>query len=247
MGYERADAILIRHADYSETSRIYTFFTREFGRFSALAKGARRRYSKLTGHLDLLAHAEIVFLSGRTRERLRILTEADAADTFSLVRRDLPRFYAACHAAELVQSMTADEDPNPQLFDRLLGLLHRLEAGVGPALALFSFEVQLLVLCGFMPELERCVACGNAAAGATVAFSPRRGGVLCGACVPAEADAAESVPRGGVALLARLARGRVTRLHRVRLSAAVAKQARAFLNAYESCVLGRELRTVRHL
>ena len=39
---EKTEGIVIRQADFSESSRVVTFFTRDFGKISALAKGAKR-------------------------------------------------------------------------------------------------------------------------------------------------------------------------------------------------------------
>jgi len=247
MPYERADAITIRYAEFSETSRVFTFYTRELGRAVMLAKGAKRKSSKLIGHVDLLSHCEIVFASRSKRDGMHILTEASAHETFRAIRRDLERFYAACHAAALVESMTAREDPNEELFDELLLLLHRLDGGVGPAITLFAFEVRLLGLSGFMPELARCVSCGKERRGRGVAFSPARGGVICSDCAPGEADLIEKVSPGALGLLERLAAGKTTRLDRISMSPHAARRIRAFLNQYESYTLGKELRTMKHL
>ncbi len=247
MPYERADAITIRYVDYSETSRVFTFYTREFGRIPALAKGVKRKYSKLIGHVDLLSHCEIVFVSGAARERLNILTEASAAESFPGIRAQLPRYYAACHAAELIYRMTAEEDPNDELFERFLRLLRRLDQGADPALALFAFEGHLLMLCGFMPQLTACVSCGKPIREKKVAFATVRGGVVCSACSPGEAHLIENIPAGALSLFDRLARDRLTRLDRVTVSHQAAKQVRAFLNQYESQVLNRELETAKHL
>ena len=180
MPYEKTNAIVIRRADYSETSLVLTFYARTFGRISALAKGAKRKHSRIIGHVDLLSHGEIVFASARGRDRLHILSEACAFETFPSVRRKVERYYAGCHAAALVENLTAPDDPNPDVFDRLLGLLRGLEAGVDPAVALPAFEAHLLVLTGFMPEVTACVTCGKEIRVPAVAFSPRLGGVMCG-------------------------------------------------------------------
>ena len=42
MAAEKTDALVIRLADFSESSRVVTLFTRDFGKVSALAKGAKR-------------------------------------------------------------------------------------------------------------------------------------------------------------------------------------------------------------
>ncbi len=245
--YEKDEAIVIRGVDFSETSRIYTFYGRRFGRFAALAKGARRRYNRNIGHLDLFSYGEVVFLSGRSRARLHILAEVCSFDTFPRIRENLPRFYAACHAAELVGAMTAEEDPCPELFDCLLALLRRLDGGTDPVLALFAFEAHLLVLTGFMPEVSRCVSCGKAARGKMVSFSLRLGGILCSVCSAGEQERIDELPAGALRLLGRIARGETTRLERVRMAPEVAREMRRLLTAYETYVLGRKLRTARCL
>ena len=100
---------------------------------------------------------------------------------------------------------------------------------------------------GFMPELGACVSCGRRSRANEVAFSPSRGGVLCEACAAGEPGRVEKVSAGALSLVDRLASGRLTRLERVRMAAGVAAQVRAFLNGYESFVIGRELRTGGHL
>jgi len=247
MAYERADAITIRHADFSETSRVYTFYTREFGRITALGKGALRKSSRVAGHVDLLVHAEIIFVSRRSREGMHILAEAAADEVFPHIRRELPRYYAACHAVALTEHMTPADDPNPPLFEELLLVLRRLNSEVSAAVALFAFEARLLVLSGFMPQLAQCVVCGKAPRLKRVAFSSAHGGIVCADCAPGQPDLIEKLSMGALSLLDRLARGRTTRLDRITISSQAARQMRSFLNQYESYTLGKELRTMKML
>ena len=62
MPSEKVQAIVIRVVEFSETSCVVTLFTREFGKISGLAKGARRPKSPFESALDLLAVCRIVFL-----------------------------------------------------------------------------------------------------------------------------------------------------------------------------------------
>ena len=62
MESEKADAIVIRLADFSNTSRVVTFFTREFGKTSAIAKGGKRLKGPFDSALDLISTCRIVFL-----------------------------------------------------------------------------------------------------------------------------------------------------------------------------------------
>ena len=246
MPYARAEAIVIRCIDYSESSVVLSLFTREFGRISALAKGAKRKSSKLTGHIDLFCHSDIVLSMSGRRERLNILADADAIDEFTGTRKNLKSYCSACHAAELVQNMTAQDDPNPELFEQLLVFLRAVERGRDAALSLFMFEARLLVLSGFMPQLSACISCG-APVRKTAAFSTRLGGVVCADCAPGQEYLIPKVPAGVLSLFDRLASGKLTKLDRVSVSPQAVKQMRHFLDQYESHIIGRELRSTKCL
>ncbi|MFW6158559.1 MAG: DNA repair protein RecO [Planctomycetota bacterium] len=247
MPYEKTEAILIRTTDFSETSRVFSFFTRRFGRITTLAKGAKRKYSRMIGQVDLFSYGEIVFASGWLRDRMHILAEACAFETFPAIRRDLARYYAASHAAALARAMTEEDDPDRALFDALLGLLRHLQDGVAPGVALPAFEAQFLVRTGFLPELRRCIVCGREPGGGAVSFSPGAGGIVCRDCSRNRDGLVRNVPSGALKLLSSLAEGRVTRLDRIRIAAPVARQVRRLLNEYETYLLARPLRTAKHL
>lgn len=241
--YAKADAVVIRSIDFSDSSEIITFYTREYGKVTVLAKGVRRKSSRITGHVDLFSRGEIVFTTGSHGRRLDILTEADAREKYSKIRKNIDRFYAACHAAEIVNMLTAPEDPDSEIFDELVALLRALNTTDEPALPLFAFEVRLLVHAGFMPQLSACVSCGRAIKGKSAMFSVQRGGVLCEKCSPTEYSPLEKVPAGVLSLLDRLAKGTMTKFERVKLSPQARRQTREFLSNYESGILSRELRT----
>ena len=75
MAAEKALALVVRGMDWSETSRITTLFSREFGKVRALAKGGRRLKSNFDCAFDLLSVCRIVFLR-KAHGGLDLLTEA---------------------------------------------------------------------------------------------------------------------------------------------------------------------------
>ena len=88
MATVRSLGIVIRSTDVFETSSVVTIFTREVGKVSGLAKGARRLKSPLQGGLDLLDVSDIVLLH-KTSEALDLVTEAAPIERFGSLRRDL--------------------------------------------------------------------------------------------------------------------------------------------------------------
>src|SRR6266481_3480514 len=134
MSAEKAVALVLRTADWSETSRIATLWTREYGKVRALAKGGRRLRSNFESALDLLTVCSIVFLR-KSSGSLDLLTEAQVVRRFPRLRAELPALYAGYYLAELLADWTEDYDPHPVLFDEALSTLNDLgapEVATGP-------------------------------------------------------------------------------------------------------------------
>lgn len=192
MQTEKALALVVRGTDWSETSRITTLFTREFGRIRVLAKGGRRLRSNFDFALDLLTVCRIVFIRKSTGG-LDLLTEAQAEEKFPVLRQNLAALNVGYYLAELLSDGTQDYDPHPALFDTARETLHRLgEPGSQLVEQICRFELAWLAELGYTPRLDACAMCGRdgpfTLAQGRVAVSPEAGGVLCPACGPAARD-----------------------------------------------------------
>jgi DNA repair protein RecO (recombination protein O) len=193
MSLEKALALVLRTSDWSETSRIATLWTREFGKVRALAKGGRRLKSNFENALDLLTVCRIVFLR-KSSGSLDLLTEAQVVQRFPRLRTDLAALYAAYYVAELLADWTQEYDPHPSLFDEALDTLQTLgltdektqAVECGPRIA--RFEMVLLRELGYSPVLDHCAGCGGPIAETDLAFSPAANGVLCRGCRGGQRD-----------------------------------------------------------
>lgn len=193
MALERATALVIRGYDFSESSRVAVFWTREFGRVGALAKGGRRLKSPFESALDLLNVCDIVLIR-KGSGALDVLTEAHVRERFPHLRKSLSAWYAGQYVAELLGDWTQDHDPHPPLFDESVSALRDLGdpsagANLGPRVA--RFELVLLRELGYGPALEHCAGCNADVTAKPSAFSVARGGVLCPRCTPLERDRIE--------------------------------------------------------
>src|SRR5215831_6764688 len=161
MAAEKAQAVVLRTSDWSESSRIATLWTREFGKVRVLAKGGRRLKSNFENALDLLTFCRIVFLRKSTGS-LDLLTEAQVIQRFPRLRTDLAALYAGYYIAELLADWTQEYDPHPSLFDEALATLETLGTCLPGQqqpvtdLRLARFELVLLRELGYSPVLETC-------------------------------------------------------------------------------------------
>ncbi len=94
--------------------------------------------------------------------------------------------YAGYYVAELLDELTDDGDPHPELFDLACEILAALDSGPEPVSALLiGFELSALRVLGHLPLLDQCVECGiEMTAQGRVAFGMLAGGVLCNRCRP---------------------------------------------------------------
>lgn len=178
-----ATGLIIRGTDWSETSRIVTLWTREFGKVRALAKGGRRPRSPFESALDLLALCSIVLIR-KSGGGLDLLTEARVEDRFLGLRQSLTGLYAGFCVAELLGDLTQEDDPHPALFEEAVATLRDLAAGQpAQVLRLLRFELVLLRELGYLPTLTSCALCRRQIDGGhRLGFSPAAGGVVCDGC-----------------------------------------------------------------
>jgi DNA repair protein RecO (recombination protein O) len=240
---EAALALVIRTTDWSETSRIATLFSREFGKLRVLAKGGRRLKSNFEIALDLLTVCRIVLLR-KSSGGLDLLTEAQVAERFPALRTSLPALYAAYYVAELLAEGTEDYDPHPALFDAALDALRDL-GGAGPQAGprLAAFELTWLRELGYSPALVACAACGRPAGGRPV-FSAAAGGVVCPACAPTQRER-RSLSAAALAALRALHDDPAA--WRDEYRPAVRAEVRSVLGQYVTYRLGRRLRTLPYV
>ena len=190
-----ADALVLRTVDFSESSRIVTLYTRQFGKVEALAKGARRLKSSFESSLDILAQNSVVFIQKRG-DVLDLLTESKLLRRFRVHSANLAGTLGGCYVAELINSFTAPGDPMPPLYDWTVKALHQLESGMLVMRTLTRYEGRLLQLLGHYPTLGNCAECGEVISrepGKNIIFGMLDGGVLCATCRSAVKSSAHRV------------------------------------------------------
>ena len=181
-----ASGIVLRRIDLSEKDRILTLYTRELGKLSAVAKGARRPGSKLSGTSEPFTYSKLFVSRGKD---LDVLTQADIKESFPNVKSDISSIAYAVYMLELVNACVVEREPNAELFDTLLSSMYVLESGTDPEIATRYFELHLLSVLGYEPNFEACLRCGSTIGRKKVAFSPSLGGIICPECGVPPGDA----------------------------------------------------------
>jgi len=151
---ERAQGIVLRVYPLTETSLIIRWLTREFGRISTVAKGARRPKSPFRGKLDLFYRADLIFGRSR-RSELHTLREVNLRETHPFLRKELGYLQQASYCSALIEQVTETETPMPAIFDLLSDFLNQLGAPPLAPQTVFAFELKLLNELGLKPDLAK--------------------------------------------------------------------------------------------
>jgi DNA repair protein RecO (recombination protein O) len=183
----RDTGVVLRTYRLGEADRIVVMMTAQHGKVRAVAKGVRKPRSRFGARLEPVSHVAVMMYEGR---QLDIVSQAESVDHFRGIREDLDRLTRAMALLEVVDQIGQEREPNPRLYQMLVGALRALAAQSAPLLVP-AFYWKVLAAEGMRPELDQCVSCGSP--GPLVAFDVGEGGVLCRTCRRGRAISEEAV------------------------------------------------------
>jgi len=240
---EKANALVIRLADFSESSRVVTLFTREFGKISALAKGAKRLKSAFESGLDLLSECRVVFLH-RSSTSLDLLTESQLQRRFQPADGSLNHLYGGYYVAELLNGFTEEADPHPELYTSATDVLRELSSSESPLLPILKFELSILHEIGQLPDFDSCTNCQSpieiGSGGRVQVF---RDSLLCSDCSQPNYEG-QQIQLGSVAIVRRIVQSNHDTLKRINMNKEQQQEIRRLVSAAISHALGRRPKTL---
>ena len=154
MAIVKTEAILLKNNNYRETSKIITFFSREFGKITCIAKGVRDTKSRWGGVLQSIAHLYIQLYYNENRT-LHLLSGAEYARPLKNIYGNNDKIETGYRIIELINRTTVENHQNIVLFTLLAETLKKLEdATCNYSNMLFNFEFQLAKVLGFGIDVE---------------------------------------------------------------------------------------------
>jgi DNA repair protein RecO (recombination protein O) len=240
----RTDTIILRRSDFGESDRLLTVYTPERGKLRLLAKGVRKMNSRKAGHVELFMLTNMLVAQGRTWD---IISQAEIVEPYRDLREDLDKTSHAYYLAELVDRFTEEHDPNALLFKLMVLTLAHLNYVEDPFMVLRYFEMHLLGLTGFQPQLYFCVACQEAVEAVdNNYFHFVDGGVLC----PTHGEArpnAEIIPLSVLKVLRFLQTEPWEKVVKLQLTPNTRRHVEMLLLVYITFLLERQLKSVDFL
>lgn len=175
-------ALVLRKLDYGDTSKIAQFYTEDYGKISAIIKGARSSKSKIGLMVDTFNLLQIVLYKKETRD-IQIVSDVDLLQHFVNIKENLERFKYASAVIELLLNLTIEHDHNERLFAgsvRILELINNPEKN--PKLFFTKYFLFFIKEIGYEFPTTHCSICKkNLNDSMQISYS-YESGILCGEC-----------------------------------------------------------------
>ncbi len=176
--FKTTKALVLREVRYKEADRILTLLTESDGKITAKARGALRKSSRTAAATQQLTWSEMTLFGNRGKWTVN---EAVVAEGFDGLRADLEALSLGAYFAECLEALSVEDQPDPALLQLGLNSLYALSRGLyEPWRIKAAFELRLMALSGYEPDLTACAACGREPE--RPLLSLRDGRVYCSAC-----------------------------------------------------------------
>lgn len=157
--YHTTRGLILREAKYKESDKILTILTETEGKITAKARGVARTRSKLAAATQLLCFSELTLFGNKG---YWTINEAVTVEQFRGLRGDIELLALGSYFAELLEAVSDEDCPEPEILQLGLNSLYALSSGLFPPEQVkAAFELRLMCLSGYRPELEGCAKCGK--------------------------------------------------------------------------------------
>ncbi len=246
MALEKTNGVILKSIKYSETDKIITCYTENFGKIQCIAKRARQKKNTFGASLDLLTYANLIIVKNGVKN-IYLLRETNIVRSHYRLQENLPRLFAALYMAELIQELTGFEDKKPEVLLLFLKQLEMLQQGEEIEKVTHIFEIRLLTLLGYCPQLDKCLFCSTAPLAPKVGFSHSMGGIICPTCYKKKRPPSSFISMGSVNFLRQAVKLHLSKTPRLQLTASSKKELQSLLYSFIVYHLEKKIHSYRFL
>lgn len=178
----KTSAIVLSKINFGDTSKIVHFFTEDYGKMSAILKGARLPKSKTGTVLDVFNYVQLILYKKETRN-IQLISQVDLIKHFHRINEDLEKTKYASAVIELLHNLTVENEPYQKLFKGSVRILDLLNSdSENPKLLFVKYLIFFIKEIGYEIPMDVCHLCHKKLTGEEpVSFSLEKG-FLCSSC-----------------------------------------------------------------
>ena len=161
-----------------EFDKRVVLLTKEQGKISAFAKGARRPNSPLIGMINPFSFGEFTLYQGRTAYTV---VQVSISNYFNELRENIEGAYYGFYFMDFASYYTSEHNDEKMMLKLLYQTMRVLvKRSITYPLVRYIFELKAVCINGEGPQVFQCVTCGDESR--EKLFSPLKGGLICGEC-----------------------------------------------------------------
>lgn len=179
MGQEvQVTGLVLQTGNIGEYDRRIVLLTKERGRISAFARGAKRATSSYAAACQPFTFGKFSLYEGKSSFNLMW---AEVDNYFNELKKDLDLIYYGSYFCELASYLTRENNDELEILKLVYQSLRALEKKtIPPILIRCIYEVKILALYGIGMEVFQCVRCQGKEN--LIGFHPAEGGAICSSC-----------------------------------------------------------------
>jgi DNA repair protein RecO (recombination protein O) len=226
----------------NEYDRRVVLLTKERGKITAFARGARRQYSPMLAGTQLFAFGTFRVIEGR---EAYTLLSAEITNYFEAIPKDPLKACYASYFSEMAGYYARENNNEVELLKLLYQTLRILCRNTVPAtLIRVIYELRIFVVNGEYPECFHCVLCGSESQ--IGHFAPERSGVVCDSCLP-EAGAVSALEPSALYTVQYIITSPLEKLYTFNVSPEVLRQLQRMMESYIKYHIDRTFKSLEIL
>jgi DNA repair protein RecO (recombination protein O) len=245
-------AVVLRTWPFGESDKIISFLTKNHGKITGIAKGAKRSKKRFANSLEPFSFVNVRFQDMPNRS-LVFIAGCELETNLKRLITSLEKIAFASYCVEITAGLIAEREENLAIFEHLRTGLSYLNEHQASLEFLISFELRLLKLAGYQPLLNSCRRCGCypdvtdpiQSRSLNWHFSFRDGGILCTACAKLTKDVLP-MPRETLETMRRMQEEQM-QIEALPASLTVLKQIRTVILKFIQLHVDREIKSAPFL
>jgi DNA repair protein RecO (recombination protein O) len=181
MPARETEAIILKTFSLGEADRLVSFFGRTSGRMRGVASGARRIKNRYGSTLEVLSHVQLWYIERETRDLVRI-QQCELLESFNKSQSDYELSTGLAVVSEISEQVLPEHETAESMFRLLLLTVREIERTGVWQLPLSYFAFWAVRLGGWLPQFDRCAACGTLFGSQPAFHASWEVGLLCKKC-----------------------------------------------------------------
>src|SRR3989344_6777177 len=185
----KTEGFVFKKEERLEADRIFSVFTKDFGRVEIVGKSIRKINAKLRGNIEVFSLSEIEFIQGKSQ---KTLTDVILIQKFSSLIDNPEKLLLAIKISKVIDDFVKGQEEDEKIWDLIIDAFKKLNncapQNISYLLIYYYFIWNFIFILGYGPELYICAVCSQKLNPHSLYFSYKEGGVTCTSCSLVQKD-----------------------------------------------------------